>query len=49
LLPFYEEDKGAVSKLRMDHDRNGLAAADAAVKFALANERQARVNLQETA
>jgi multidrug resistance efflux pump len=43
------EDKGAVSKLRMDQDRNNLAAADAAVKVALASEEQARVNFQETA
>jgi multidrug resistance efflux pump len=45
----HKEDAGAISKLRMDHDRDGLAAADAAVKVAQANEEQARVAFQETA
>jgi multidrug resistance efflux pump len=45
----HKEDAGAISKLRMDHDRDNLAAADAAVNVALAGEEQARVAYQETA
>jgi multidrug resistance efflux pump len=45
----HKEDSGAISKLRMDHDRDDLAAADAAVRVALANEEQARVAYLETA
>jgi multidrug resistance efflux pump len=48
-LTLHKEDAGAISKLRMDHDRDTLAAADAAVTVALANEEQARVAFQETA
>jgi multidrug resistance efflux pump len=45
----HKEDAGAISKLRMIQDRDNLAAADATVKVALANEEQARVAFQETA
>src|SRR5262249_25287247 len=43
------EDSVAISKLRFDHDRDDLAAADAAVKVARANEDKGRVAFEETA
>jgi multidrug resistance efflux pump len=45
----HKDDAGAISKLRLDHDRQGLATADAAVNVAHANQEQARVAFQETA
>ena len=36
-------DAGAISKLRLDQDRDGLRQAEAAVQVAIANEAQARV------
>jgi multidrug resistance efflux pump len=45
----HKDDAGAISKLRMEHDRDQLAAADAAVKVALSNQEQARVDFEETA
>jgi multidrug resistance efflux pump len=48
-MTLHKEDAGAISKLRMDQDRDKLAEADAAVDVALASEQQARVAFQETA
>jgi multidrug resistance efflux pump len=42
-------DPGAISKLRLDQAGDDMAAADAAVKIAQGNERQARVAFEETA
>src|SRR5271166_2629437 len=41
-------DSGAISKLRLDQARQGLAEADAGVNVVLANEEQARVAFQRT-
>jgi multidrug resistance efflux pump len=45
----HKDDSGAISKLHLDRDRQGLATADGAVNVARANEDQARVAFQETA
>jgi multidrug resistance efflux pump len=43
------DDTGAISKLRLDEARQGMAEAEAAVNVVVANEEQARVACQETA
>jgi multidrug resistance efflux pump len=43
------DDAGAISKLRLDQSRGGMAEAEAAVKVALANEAQAQVAFRQIA
>jgi multidrug resistance efflux pump len=44
-----KDDRGAISQLRFDEAKQGVAEAEAAVKVAQANEKDARVNFEEEA